>query len=123
MIENWRAGIVDKAAPGFHALHTLPTSRPQACFPGTRRPQRSSPHPQSDLASILKYIENRGSTRRVKRKIGVDCSVPESEVVSVLGFTFWLLHFERGETMVWKSQNSRLQTQNVRIDLRVRASN
>jgi hypothetical protein len=101
------------------------------CQPVVLRPAflerdgRSAVHPIRNqiLRSILKYIENRGSTRRVKRKIGVDCSVPESEVVSVLGFTFWLLHFERGETMVWKSQNSRLQTQNVRIDLRVRASN
>ena len=39
------------------------------------------------------------------------------------GQVFWLLHFERGETMVKKWQNSRLQTQNVRIDLRVRVSN
>ena len=68
------------------------------------------------LPSILKYIENRESTRRVKRKVGVDLSVPEPEVVSVLGFA-------QGETMVGKSQNSRLQTQNVRFDLRVRVSN
>jgi hypothetical protein len=69
------------------------------CQPVVLRPAflerggRSAVHPIRNqiLRSILKYIENRGSTRRVKRKIGVDCSVPES--VSRFGLRFYVLAF------------------------------